>query len=517
MKYDVFISCRSYDYAMAEEICKFLKEKGLKVFFSNRSIDQEGHSLYEKVIANAIRDSANMIVVCSNANYVKFDEDQASRDQGSRWVYYEWSTFHQMILDKEKPLGADIVTVYTPAVNKKDLPHRLRNRQCIPYSEYKNRILRYVDDSIREQNDNVANADSEPEPIAVHLSEQSGEDKSEKWKRLRMPLLTGLVGLLLGLGMYGIGYHQAQKKADSLVSPDTLNTEKTLVLAGGGSVVTFLDEKYRGKYCPDSVRLFGDNRYPNAFYLHIPSSVALTLLAEEAIMPYSRINQPFYPVCFSAEKADEGVFLTKCSAAQMKDAGYIAEYKLGDEELAVYVENDARLNAVIDSTAKEITVKQLVKLLHLNGFSIFSTSDQSGTYHAYYEALKSEKCDLSSIIFGQFSSQTPLEMLQSPNKERKPFIVMGGDLYRPEELKDPLENKTVRKLALVNNGQPVTRPLYIYFLAYRKDINGKKKYIVPAEVRKLLDTLGFENKKELINKNNELTVLNTDKIIVPIE
>ena len=82
MKYDVFISSKSDDYEIAEEVCNYLIGKGLNVFFSKRSIDEEGDSRYERVIADALRDSANMIVVCSDANHVR--DDRGAR--GSKWV-----------------------------------------------------------------------------------------------------------------------------------------------------------------------------------------------------------------------------------------------------------------------------------------------------------------------------------------------------------------------------------------------------------------------------------------------
>ena len=517
MKYDVFISCRKPDYEIAEEICAYLKSKGVKVFFSNRSIDDEGNSLYEKVIANALRDSANMIVLCSNPNFVKSDEDNG---EGSRWVYYEWTTFHQMILDKEKPANADIVTIYMPSVDKKELPHRLRNRQCIPYNEYKDRILHYLNNG-----KTVASQEGLPSVASSNNSGKNNKRKAIKakrfdWKRLITPLLAGLVGLLLGLGLFFLGKH------DSGASSWTKsNSEKTLVLAGGGSVVTFLDAKYRGKIAKDTnVNVFSDNKYPDAIYLHMPSKSALTLLAEEAIMPYSRVNQPFYPVCFSAEQAVDTMFLKKCTKDQMLDAGHIVEYLLGYEKLAVYIDkNIPRLSTVIDSTATEISVNQLIRLLRLGGSTIFSTDKDSGTYHAYYTELLKKTFDLSKVDFKNFSNQSNLQLLQAtgPNGEEKPYIILGGDIYKPEGLNVPLEHKEARKLLLVddvNNHKVLTRPLYIYFLAYREKVEGQDdQFIVPNEVLKLLYKLDFNNSKKLINDKNHLSVLNSKRIIVPIE
>ena len=509
MKYDVFISSKSNDYEIAEEVCNFLKEKGLNVFFSKRSIDEEGDSRYEKVIADALRDSANMIVVCSDANHVRDDRGA----KGSKWVYYEWSTFHQMILDNEKPEYTDIVTIYTSDADLKDLPRRLRSRQCIPYGEYKARIMRYMDDNVRSQDD----SDEDFEPLAFGNAVEEKLDKKPFWKRMLLPLLTGLIGLVLGSGLV----HMCKRQGSPLTLGNN-NNHKTLVLAGGGSVVTFLDDKYRGILNEDTlVNVFSDNKYPNAIYLHMPSGVALTLLAEEAIMPYSRVNQPFYPVCFSAEKAVDSLFTTKCTRDQLLAAGHIVEYKLGDEKLAVYVEKSALgLNTIVDSTANEISVRQLIQLIGSGGSTIFSTSDGSGTYLAYNTELLKYNVDLKNIKYEKFSNQSDLSLLQAPNgaQETKPYVIMGGDIYRPEVLTD-LIGKSVRKLMLVDDeGNSITRPLYIYFLAYSKmDERKVEHFIVPDEVLKLLRDLDFKNTKQLIDDKNQLTIEDTKQIIVPIE
>jgi hypothetical protein len=527
MKYDVFISCRHFDYGIAEEVSAFLKEKGLKVFFSNKSIDQEGRSLYEKVIANAIRDSANMIVICSNANYVKFDEDQEGADQGSRWVYYEWSTFHRMILDKEKPIGADIVTIYTPEVNKKDLPHRLRNRQCIPYSEYKDRILRYVDDNIRAQSN--PNTEVEPEPMGY--TQMTDDDrKPSVWKRLWLPLLTALLALLLGAGLYCLGYHHS-KPSIVLAPADSTSNTKMLVLAGGGSVVSFLDQEYLPKKYQEEDTLknfFERNKYPDAIYLHMPSRVALTLLAEEAMMPYSRANQRFYPVCLSAEKADTSMFTTNCNAEQIiNTAGHIVQFYLGAEPLAVYVHQDVlKYHANISPKAKKITVSQLIGLLKVDScYNIFGTSKGSGTYDAYEKALVEKTFSLDSIkgVLKNFTSQSDREYLQNLDggKDSKPFVIMGGKYYRPQNnFNRWLESHEVLQFILEDDSHhTITRPLYLYFMAYRPE-NGivKDQFFIPAEVCKLLEFLRFDVKNsDFIDDNNQLIIKgDINQLIIPI-
>lgn len=525
MKYDVFISCRHFDYGIAEEVSAFLKEKGLKVFFSNKSIDQEGRSLYEKVIANAIRDSANMIVICSNANYVKFDEDQEGADQGSRWVYYEWSTFHRMILDKEKPIGADIVTIYTPEVNKKDLPHRLRNRQCIPYSEYKDRILRYVDDNIRAQSNPDTEVEQEPMPF-THLTDD--DDKPSVWKRLWRPLLTALLALLLGTGLYCLGYHHS-KPSIVLAPADSTSNTKMLVLAGGGSVVSYLEEDYLPRKwgnIPDSIKhIFSDNKYPDAIYLHMPSGDAHTLLAEEAMLPKSLEKQRFYPVCLSAEKANIESFTKNCKSTQILKTGHIVQFHLGDEPLAVDIHNKVPLpKDLISSRNNEITVGQLISLLKGCHCIIFRTSKTSGTYYAYDKVFKEAGFAMDSLKDSQnFTNQSSREYLENSSEE--PFVVLGGKYYQPENIDEWIPSK-VRQFILVYDDKsrgPVTRPLYLYFMAYRPDNRSQDDlFIVPKEVRKLLEFLKYEKNKKAdgyIDDNKQLKIngkTDINQLIIPI-
>ena len=70
-KYDVFISSKSEDYPIAREICRFLESKGYVVFFAEKSIPFGADSLFKKTIDSALDTARNMIVVCSNPEFLK--------------------------------------------------------------------------------------------------------------------------------------------------------------------------------------------------------------------------------------------------------------------------------------------------------------------------------------------------------------------------------------------------------------------------------------------------------------
>ncbi len=335
-------------------------------------------------------------------------------------------------------------------------------------------------------------------------------------KKYFTPLVAGLIiGLLLGLSAFYLGTYSKNEHGH----------EKMLVFAGGGSVVKYLDEKYLKDIGKDTTgTYFRNNTYHNGIYLHVPSEDALILLSEEAKMPYSQNKQPFYPVCFSAKKATKESFTRKCPEDYLKEnGGYIAELWVGEEALKVYVEKDTLgkwpkgLNLIAEG---KITVDELKGLLMSDKYNIFKTSSQSGTYYAYRDELEKANCNLSEIDFLEYSSQTPLPRLQHPeNRNRKPYIILGSEYYRPEGIEDQIhKQQNVLPLILVKGeNDTIKHPIYIYFMAYRKVTADKHVvYFVPQEVRNFLDLLEFKYNKKLINENNELTIDEFDNLIVPI-
>lgn len=86
MKYDVFISCKSKDYAKAESVYLWLTEKGYNPFFAPISLRiSKAHGepvVFGDEVDTALEEADNMIVFASNAEYVK-----------SGYVKDEWRTF----------------------------------------------------------------------------------------------------------------------------------------------------------------------------------------------------------------------------------------------------------------------------------------------------------------------------------------------------------------------------------------------------------------------------------------
>ncbi|MCL2827869.1 MAG: toll/interleukin-1 receptor domain-containing protein [Oscillospiraceae bacterium] len=129
-KYDVFISFKhsdaennkTKDSAIAENLYHFLREHGVRVFFSPFELEFLGQSQYSKVIDEALDASRFLVVIgCSRENL------------DSQWVRYEWDSFLNDIRSSAKA-DAEVFVIYADMAVS-DLPRALRQRQAFPADE----------------------------------------------------------------------------------------------------------------------------------------------------------------------------------------------------------------------------------------------------------------------------------------------------------------------------------------------------------------------------------------------
>ncbi|MBO7571247.1 MAG: toll/interleukin-1 receptor domain-containing protein [Bacteroidales bacterium] len=130
-KYDIFISCKSEDYSIAEEVYEFLKGSGLFVFLASRELRKIGRAAYGEAIDEALDCAKHLIVVTSNAEYVT----------NSGYVHDEWTMFREELRSGRK--DGNIITILK-GVSISSLPIGLRNYQTFPFECYKGSILDYV-------------------------------------------------------------------------------------------------------------------------------------------------------------------------------------------------------------------------------------------------------------------------------------------------------------------------------------------------------------------------------------
>ena len=128
--YDVFLSCKSEDYAYAGEVYNFLTQNGVRVFLASRELRRLGDAEYRRQIVKALDQSKHIIVFASNKAYIN-----------TIWVEFEWSTFQNEILAGRK--HGNIMTVLK-GIRVDDIDLSLRQYQSFSYYDYKRDLLQYV-------------------------------------------------------------------------------------------------------------------------------------------------------------------------------------------------------------------------------------------------------------------------------------------------------------------------------------------------------------------------------------
>jgi len=128
--YDVFISYKSEDSEPAEEVYRFLTERGLRTFFSRESLPQLGSDEYHQRIDSAIEQTRHMVVVTSSGAHAT-----------AKWVQYEWRLFLGEQLAGRK--AGNLVTVIAGGMEIGELPISLRHRQVFSPGEL-SQLLGYL-------------------------------------------------------------------------------------------------------------------------------------------------------------------------------------------------------------------------------------------------------------------------------------------------------------------------------------------------------------------------------------
>jgi len=162
MKYNVFISSKSEDYHLAEQVYNFLKQKGLKVFLASRELDQIGEAQYASAIDEAIDNTTHMIVVASSIDNIN-----------SRWVKHEWGTFSSDL--KSGFRSGNLLNVLTNDLQIMKLPPSLRHNQTFTFDNYMEHILSYLKEDESQLAAKLAEAKREISLLRASLSEMKNE------------------------------------------------------------------------------------------------------------------------------------------------------------------------------------------------------------------------------------------------------------------------------------------------------------------------------------------------------
>ena len=191
-KYDVFISCKSEDYAYAREIHDFLTSENYSVFLADTDLRKVGRARYGKVIDEALESASHLVLFASKPSYVV-----------STYVEEEWRIFLEEQRSGRK--SGNLLTV-RKGFDIANLPISLRGSQSFTFDEYRsivdflpmaekrvvsqrNRVYKigdYYDDGKKQGVVFEVTADGQHGKI-VSLTESSERlmwSKGGEWKRL---------------------------------------------------------------------------------------------------------------------------------------------------------------------------------------------------------------------------------------------------------------------------------------------------------------------------------------------
>ena len=130
--WDVFISAKSEDYALARKVFHFFKAQRLNPFFSDESLPKLGNSDYRKEIDCALERARHIVVVTTSRKNIE-----------SPWVEAEWGFFINEKRAGRKP--GNIVTIIAGDLLPSDLPPSLRGYQALNHDDAGlQKLLAYV-------------------------------------------------------------------------------------------------------------------------------------------------------------------------------------------------------------------------------------------------------------------------------------------------------------------------------------------------------------------------------------
>ncbi|MBU2650978.1 MAG: toll/interleukin-1 receptor domain-containing protein [Bacteroidetes bacterium] len=140
--FDIFISFKSKDQAIAELLYDFLMKNNYNVFCSSKSIKFLGTSEYSKAIDSALEQSVCLVLIGSDIECFE-----------SGWVDYEWRTFQMLLLSQHKK--GELFTL-TQNINPIDLPVGLRSRENIQITGHSldvsfRNLLGYIQNAMEKQ------------------------------------------------------------------------------------------------------------------------------------------------------------------------------------------------------------------------------------------------------------------------------------------------------------------------------------------------------------------------------
>ncbi len=117
----VFLSHKSEDLALAEQVYLHLTSRGIPTFLSERSLPAISNADYSAELDRALERAENLIVIATSKERVM-----------SGWVHYEWSSFANEMRSGRK--RGNLLTLLADTMTVDALPLLLRQFEVIPFS-----------------------------------------------------------------------------------------------------------------------------------------------------------------------------------------------------------------------------------------------------------------------------------------------------------------------------------------------------------------------------------------------
>ena len=275
-------------------------------------------------------------------------------------------------------------------------------------------------------------------------------------------------------------------------------------MAGGGTVYNYIKQGYSidGKIV-DSLDIANpqNKRFKNLYYVHIPSGNAYSLLNEEAITPtnYHDIKR-YYPVCLSTGIAYDTDFVSSNKPAFIKNIGHIVGIEIGQVKLLVLEYNPAG-----KKNKGDISTQELMRLIDNSDAILHTTSPNSGTLNTYTKQfglkIKSKPLVFSDAYY--YSRDLDTSDIKKQFDTGKTNIFMANESYLPQ-ISDEIKEKADTMYVIKPDGDTASMPLYIYFVAYRSNVDNSR-CVIKDEILNMLQAIGLNinSQDSIIKPENE--------------
>lgn len=251
-----------------------------------------------------------------------------------------------------------------------------------------------------------------------------------------------------------------------------MGKQKRLLFAGGGSVMAYIL-----KEC--NTDLF---RAKPLFWLYapMPSSHTGTLLTEETIKDEK--NRRYYPICLSAAEIKDSVFLGNISPTIFKRTGIVVSVFLGYDALTAYCKSSYFDSIFLQDTIKSSELQERIR--KDTNIKIYTTSDGSGTRDAYNKEVGLNLSSKDTIHVNRTICKINFfKDIDNIDTSWGNYIILGSKYYLPNDPNSNGRMFTVRD----TNDSVILKPIYIYFMAYRKKDG---TYAIPNETINFFKKIG---------------------------